>query len=429
MAFQLPSPGDFEGQAQAGNALIQQINQGDVSGLLEAGISAVGGALGSEGGAILTDVVGGAMSGYAMYGPCGAAVGAVFGAVSGAASAFSPADSVVATYGVSQGTQTITADVQALGGQARNPLNNNPAGWSMADYLAVARPPSNSKNPSGFMSTYGNVWSYVSSVIPGLYKVAIDINKGSNLPQSGQSAASALASQQPLCTPVWFLWSQSSNIVDCSEDLFFGSGGAGGGADAGSLMQTWIQSTHATGELSQEAIVARALAYPHLPDPFYFSTALYGTTTSSGVFGSGFQTFYWNPDLLNAMATVMAMRCAGASTQAVVSELLIQAAILKQYGSTAPDGSALPGDAALNQYGFRRLLDDHIGMANQENSAIAASAALEPSATDVWGSIVLGATGALASGILAYSLYTRESPLAVVRSIGTRVGRLRRFIR
>jgi hypothetical protein len=421
MAFAIPAEGDFEGQAQAGANLIEQIESGDTAGLLEAGISAIGGPLGSSpGGAMLMDAVGGALSGFAMYGPVGAALGGALGALEGAAgSFFGPADTVIDIYGVSQATQTITGDVQALGAKAPNPLNNHPAGWAMADYLAFARPPSSSKNVDGFSQTASSVQAYAISQMGG-------VSAGELLASVEGSGfiAGSLQSQVPLCTPVWFEWFTYSSIVDCYQDLLFGSGGAGG--DPNALYNAWVQSTLATGSLSQAEIVKRAAAVA--PDPFYFSASLYGATFSSGAFGAGYATVYWNPDLLNAMATVMAMRSCGASTQAILSELLIQAAILQKTGGLAPGGGSMPGDIALNQYGFRRLLDDYIRLANAQNAAAGISSASAISTGGMAGSVALGATGALLAGVLGYSLYTRRSPVDVTRAALARTKlALRRF--
>jgi len=219
--------------------------------------------------------------------------------------------------------------------------------------------------------------------------------------------------QKPLCTPVWFDWYQPGQIVDCEKDLFFGSGGAGGNVSA--LLQTWINSTYAQNGLSQQQIVQRAIA--SMIDPMYFGSDLYGLPMPSGF--SGWGTAYYNTDLLNA----------GASTQAIVSELLIQSAILAAHGGQDPTGNKLPGDVKLNQYGFHQLLDDHIRMAQTENALIPPAPA-PPAGLSTGAQIatVFGAAGAtMAVGLLGYSAYTKQSPADVLRGLRSRI-RARRVI-
>lgn len=424
MAFQLPNVGDVEGQAQSGLNLINQIQTGDTEGLLAAGMSAVGGVLGSSpGGAILMGAATGALSGFATFGPCGAVLGAVVGAVEGAASLFSPADSVAGIYGMSQATQTIAANVQALGAAGKNPLNNNPAGWAMADYLSMARPPVSSTNASGFSNTCGSAQVYVLTVAPSMITIPW-ISRGFFLgSSSGDLYGRKIEHQPPLCTPVWFEWFASSGIVDCYQDITFGSNP---GTVSG-LKQAWVSATHATGGLSQEEIVAKAISSGPF-DPFFFAAGLYGITVPSGIFSTGYATYYWNPDLLNGIATVLAMRSAGASTQAIVSELLVQSAILKQNGSVAPNGSPMPGDLTLNQYGFHRLVDDQISLANRENAAAGILAADTLTTWDKVGGVLLGAGLGAVGGILAYSAYKRQSPVVTSKMFASKIVGLKRLV-
>jgi hypothetical protein len=450
MAFQLPSPGDVQAQAQSGMNLINQIQQGQVGSLLDAGIALGANAVGGPGAAVLMDVVGGALSGFAMAGPMGAAVGAVEGFAEAVISLFQGGpDQVTGFIGLSAATQTITKSVVGLAGQHPAILTGNPQGWAMADWAATAHPPKSSKNASKFFSLMKSTAKYVASQgflgssIPG--EIAPTSTNGgptsianalcSGGTASGNAAAGGgyhvscndftaaqfLGNQVSLCTPIWFDWSQQSQIADCTADLYFGSGGAGG--DASTLESRWIQSTFAQGGLTQAEIVAQAMS--KLPDPLYWAADLYGCAMSSN---GGFATVYYNLDGLNAMATILMMRSAGASTQAIVSELLIQSAILQQNGNKAPGGTPLSGNMAENHAVFYSLLDDHIRMAQAENAAIAAAAGAQLSTAGKVGAVLAGATGALLVGILGYSAYTKTSPMVVTREAVARTERLRRFL-
>jgi hypothetical protein len=443
MAFQLPNPGDVQGQAQSGMNLINQIQQGDSTALMQAGITLGGSVLG-KGAAVLTDVLGGAMEGFAIDGPVGAAVGAVVGFVEAAGGLISGgSDQVVKFYGLSDATQTITRAVLGMANQQTAVLSGNPQGWAMADYCAITYPPNTSTRPEKFMSLMKSAAGFVASNgffdVVGYGQYPKSTNNGPTsvanalcsggkagsygAPCNDTTGAQFLKNQVALCTPVWFDWSQQTQIGDCTADLYFGSGGAGG--DVATLESRWIQSTFAQGGLTQTEIVQRALA--RLPDPLYWSADLYGCAISSGTFGTGFATYYYNLDLLNAMATVLMMRSMGASTQAVVSELLIQSAIINQNGAKDPGGNPLPGNPSANHAGFYSLLNDHIAMAQAENAAIAAAASAELSTAGMVGAVAAGATAAILVGILGYSAYTKTSPMTVTREAVTRIQRLRRF--
>jgi hypothetical protein len=450
MAFQLPSPGDVQGQAQSGMNLINQIQQGQIGSLLDAGIATGASAIGGPGAAVLMDIVGGALSGFAMAGPMGAAAGAVEGFAEAVISLFQGGpDEVTGFVGLSAATQTITKSVLGLLGQHQAILSGNPQGWAMSDWAATVFPPNSSPNASKFMSLMKTTAKYVASqgflgvgmpgeVPPtstnggptsianalcsgGSASGSVAAGGGYSVPCNSFSAQGFLNDQQPLCTPVWFDWSQQGQIADCSSDLYFGSGGAGG--DPSTLYNRWVESTYAQNGLTQAQIVARAMQ--QLPDPLYWSVDLYGCAVSSN---GGYATTYYNLDGLNAMATILMMRSSGASTQAIVSELLIQSAILQQTGNKVPGGASLPGSANDNHCVFYSLLDDHIRMAQAENAAAVSAAGAQLSVAGKVGAVALGATGTILAGILAYSVYSKTSPVTVTRETVARVERLRRFL-
>src|SRR5208282_5066356 len=109
-----------------------------------------------------------------------------------------------------------------------------------------------------------------------------------------------------------------------------------------------------------EWIVENALK--RRPSARWFAIDLYGALLPTGgkLMGNTWSTVYWDPDTLNAMATVLGMLNVGASTQAIVSELMLQVSILHDEGNVVESSrSVSPGVIAL--------LDDYLYMAHQEH--------------------------------------------------------------
>jgi hypothetical protein len=421
VSFSLPSVGDVQGQVQAGNTLISQIQSGDTSALADAGVAFVNAVTGESKGAIadVMSIASGALAGLIAAGPVGAVLGGVGGAISDFSSLFGGYAGITHIYGMSHATEIITARVSSMASSSTATKSGNPQGWAMADYLATVSPPSSGNQSKlahllltiGGMCRAGSNGSVASEVLTGPVCVPV-----------GNTDPTA-----PLCTPVWFNWFNEAGIVNCSHDLTFGAGGAKGTTDGtpSGLLNEWVSETFAKNGLTQSQIVQNAIA--RAPDPAYWSAALYGAYFDPTI-GSAY-TVLWNPDLLNAMATVLMMLSVGCSTQSIVSELLIQSAILDQYGTQAPNvgcnessGDICPSatNAPLAQAGFYSLLDDYIALANAENAAAGIGTI---STEDKIGMLLLGATGACVVGLLGYSAVTRTSPLVV---LGRVKGRLRR---
>jgi hypothetical protein len=460
--FQMPSVGNYTQQAQAGYGLVQQIIQATsnpsssaAQSLLAAGIALASSAIGGgPGGQMLSSVLGGALTGLATVGPMGAAAAGISAAISSIASLGQPADQVVDIVTNSQATQVINGRIQARASKNPALVTGKPQGWAMADYMATAFPPSKTNNPkkfisilqsyakclasSGPQSTLDPKWYYAQA---GVFHPNYDPTNLTNVlcvdgatpPQfagncNRYTTSQFVGWQKPLCTPVFFLWNQSSQIVDCSQDLLFGSGGAGG--DATTLLQRWTSSVYPLPGMTQQQIVQYAIA--RAPDPLYWGADLYGSTQPSGAFSSGWQTVYWQPDLLNAMATVLMMLSSGASTQAIVSELLIQSYILQQLGGIDPTGAKVDW-SSCSLVGFHQLIDDYITLANQQNAQSPAQIAAEEAGTlspaAAVGAFMTGASGMALAMILAYSAFTRTSPVTVTRSAMTRASRIGRFFR
>jgi hypothetical protein len=448
----MPNPGDVQGKAAAGSQLIQQLQDGDTDSLLQAGISLADNILGgSKIGGVLLGGLSGALSGFAMAGPTGAVIGFTIATVEGITTMNQGADAVTETLGLSYATNTITGNIAALAAMGKDLWTGNPQGWAMADYCAFAFPPNTSKNAAGLETCMTNIAQYVVQANPAFSSTGYtDLCSGTYWPtmgpgQSGGSvgvttAGQLLRDQVPLCTPVWFDWYNPSTIKDCSQFLYFGSGGAcpavlgscgSGGATPEQLKTVWLKAMNAANGLSAQQIYQQAVA--QLPDRLYWSSDLYGVAGPSG--SSGFATTLYNVDLINAMATVLMMRSCGASTQAIVSELLIQTALLVKTGGHDVNGNAMPGDVTLNQYGFHRFVDDHIKMANAQNAAanppLVTSTGVPLSTSGMLGAVTAGVTGTILAGILGYSAYTRTSPLVVTRNAYGRVvqagGKVRRL--
>jgi hypothetical protein len=420
VSFSLPSVGDVQGQVQAGNTLISQIQSGDTSALADAGVAFVNAVTGESKGAIadVMSIASGALAGLIAAGPVGAVLGGVGGAISDFSSLFGGYAGITHIYGMSHATEIITARVSSMASSSIAAKSGNPQGWAMADYLATVSPPNtgNQGKLAHLLLTIGGMCG------PG--GIAAEVITGPQCVPVGNTDPTA-----PLCTPVWFNWFNQANIVDCSHDLTFGAGGAKGttSGSASALLQEWVSETFAKNGLTQSQIVQNAIA--RAPDPAYWSAALYGAYFDPTI-GSAY-TVLWNPDLLNAMATVLMMLSVGCSTQSIVSELLIQSAILDQYGTQLPNVGCDPssgsgdicvnaGNAPLAQAGFYSLLDDYIALANAENAAAGIGTI---STEDKIGMLLLGATGACVVGLLGYSAVTRTSPLVV---LGRVKGRLRR---
>ena len=108
-------------------------------------------------------------------------------------------------------------------------------------------------------------------------------------------------------------------------------------------------------KMSASTCLARALQ--RAPDPLFFDADLYGAAPNNSY------TLYYNVDLMNAMATVLAMLSKGVSTRAIISELLVQANVLAQ-DNALNQGIGNPANVSP---GYRALLDDYIALAAAED--------------------------------------------------------------
>jgi hypothetical protein len=435
--FQLPSANNVQAQVQAGGQLVQQIeaaaggDAGAISSLLAAGVAIAGNA-GGEAGQVVS-MIGGAFAGFAMAGPVGAAI-SIVGSLASMIGNLKGLDTAQA-LGASVGTATISSNIQQLKIDVGfGPNIGKPGGWSVADWSAFARPPSSTKNADKLLTITKNAWKWIGENYNSDEFVLYSVTSRNRLQTSYgpivdlPSFPSVLASvspetwakqQLPVCTPVWFYWSVPGAIIDCENDILFGSGGAGASVDA--LQQRWVQGTTPAHGISASQIVSSAIS--RLPDPLYWSAALYAYSSVSGF--SGYETFYYNVDLLNAIATVLTMLAAGASTKAIVAELLLQSYILSVQGETdASSGQKIP-DVAANQYGFHQLVSDYIELAQQEEATGQVTQPVPASFWSGWSTpeIVAASVGVAAvAGVLGYSAYSGQSPVEIVKTMGSKAG-------
>lgn len=459
--FQLPQAGDVSGQLASGQTLLNQINAGDWSSLASEGMyfaNKLGGAN------PILSAAAGAMSGLLTTGPtaAGFAAMAVVDIEAIGASSFGGYQGIAAVFGVSNATTATAGAIASTGGVSL--LDQKPLGWHMADYLAFACPPKTSKR----LSILANILNQVGPTlfVYGWGKNAIsagDLTKSGWYP-TGSNCGTDDQPQGcipivPVCTPVIWNWMNGNNIQDCSYNLYFGTGGAGGNPAA--LKAKWLSNTSVSSGLTQAQILEAAIT--RAPDPFYWAAIMYGAYYNVGQWdldpGGSSETCLWQPDLLNGLATVLGMRCKGASTQSVALELLLQQLRLKTLGqqpgyspsvaksptqveAIAMSAVGLPGTTA----GFQQLLDDHLNLAKLENDIaagivqpIAGMTLMEQATTTSLpmtpvsvslstaskvGAVLAGAGVALAGGILVYSAVTRTSPVTTVELAYARTRRL-----
>jgi cell division septum initiation protein DivIVA len=398
----LPVVGNIQGQIATGMSLLGQIQGGNESGAIEGGIglavNAAAGALsnlgskGKEVATILEGAAAGAAAG-ASLGPYGAAAGAIIGAVAGfLEDEFGGVSLPPLAVNATQATQAISAAVAswnsgATGGWSLTP-DGHVQGWHMAQWCAAAYPPKTMSNYDAkrlarlghTIVTWGAKYDTQNLFHDGRTKLgggAASMTILNYLQQQKPDPLTFRSWQLPICSDVFWDWYQPSQMGDfCSV----GTGGSIPGRDGAAyindltypgnhnyapdgtpaaLLSAWQQMTTAQGSKTTQQIVKSAVA--RRPSALWFACDLYGAwlPTAGKLVGANWSTVYFDADLLNAMATVLGMLSVGSSTQAIVSELLLQISILHVSGAVteSPDNVS-PG--------VRELLDDYLYMGHQE---------------------------------------------------------------
>ena len=364
-------------------AAIQSILGAGVT-LLPAGSTASGVArtllTGSQLAGAFAGVAGALASGAALGGPIGAAVGAAAGLVSAVQTLFSGYQGL--KMSPSQAAQEMYEKRAAWQVANVGFASNEPAGWTLCDYLAVKYPPSTTTRQSDLWNaraqTLTEVWATsqalgISVSTPDKFvlldkaKSAADLVawfQAGALPYAGVSSdgqsivygmpgnpftAKEFASEvRPLCTPVFFNWGNPSSIQDCllNELQTY--------LPLAQLSLLWkddiIPLTSNGQSLSKDTIAARA--YARRPDPLYFAADLY-------VFQNGWgspETILVNCEALTMMSTILGMLEVGASTRAILSELLLQQSLI---ATNSSDGQTVP-------FLCRMLVEDYLALAAGE---------------------------------------------------------------
>ena len=376
--MQLPGVGQAQAQLQAAQQLNQMAQNGDVKGLLGAGVTllsqlASGTGTISKIAQVSTDILGGAAMGFAVGGPMGAFAGAVSGAVEAAFQ-----------LGAYQGAAPVddTAQVDFLYGRLAQwcaippglgAVSGVPSGWALADYSAVTRPPRTTKRPEllfALMQATAVELDAMGSILPNVTEISTSFGGSSggpsqlyNVTQGGWDAAGFAAQSHSICTPVIWYWGDSTKIQDCILTEWFGwdvppdqagDDGVEGSVPPtvgdittpGTILYALYSDIVAPDDASRQKILKRALH--RLPDPLYFCSDLY-CQQLNGV------TYIFNTAALVALATILGGEQAGMSTMGICAELLQQAQTLAESEGGIP---------AV----FQALLDDYLALAHYEEN-------------------------------------------------------------
>jgi hypothetical protein len=495
MGFDLPNPGDLQGQVDQGSNLVKALQNGDVSTLGAAGMSlakGIGGTVGADlaglvsaaGAGAAVGAFAGSMAGLAGCGPYGAIAAAIITAVVELENAFTN------NY---QGVKYVYPPEAAVGGSSAPSVVNanrianwpvpsatgnldtygNPPGLLLAQYLSVKYPPKTTRRAKLAFQLMQEVAKEVlkEGVIAqnqiGCGDI-FDIVASSNpLMRCGVVVQSANpcgypfpVPSPPAITPEVFMspagWGDNEGCQAMAPPLFWHwlnwQEINPGKSDADPATQTYPYNLFPGGKPSSSSLWKRLIiataplvkkitpqecltrALQRAPDPLFFDVDLYGAAPNHSY------TIYYNIDLMKAVATVCAMLSKGLCTRGIVAELLVQASILTENNAL---GKGV-GNANNVSPGFRALLDDYLALAHLEDkyheaatmasitgaapmptsvsSTVAAATAL--STGEKIGAVATGAAGALLAGVLAYSAYTRTSPVETAQLAVSRTRKL-----
>jgi len=392
----------------------------DVSQLAMQGASNVLANLGQKGrevAGILEGAAAGAAAG-SVVGPYGAAIGAIIGALGAfTEEEFNGNPLPPMAVQVSQATLAIS---QAMYGWQETwgyTPDGRCQGWHMATWAAAAHPPNqmsdfdakrllrvgneivawagqwDSKQWAGRsgqglfydnreMTFGGSAPATILTLLqhPELIGSSQDPGVGTVNPQPGTlpGYAQFRKYQVPVAASVFWQWggppsAMSGNDVasgtagnwnDTVQDLTYPE--LGNGKGSGPIMSAQ-QAFSAWSQMGKTVVgktpaqVARE-AVKRCPSGMWFACYLYGANLPTGgkLVGNTWSTVYWDPDTINAMATVLSMLSVGATTRAICSELMLQVSVLNVSGisGTMGEQNVSPGVTAL--------LDDMLYMAHQE---------------------------------------------------------------
>lgn len=387
----LPAQGDLSSQLSQGNDLFNQaksaMQSGDPGAMLGAGITLALGGLGSStdrGAQVARTLLsfGAAIaSGAAVGGPFGAVVGAIGAAAQLLGSVPPPTMSLEPSQAAKELYQLRAQWVTTAGGSG--PRTGQPQGWSFANYLLAKYPPSTTKRAKDLYVLQGQALVNTASTNAFAGEGNADpvplidaFSTGQTQPNALTWTAQTLSPQHggkwdheafarqavPVCTAVLFGWYEltETDLVRFESQTTPGELSCLAGMSYAlprtyDLWQLFTQDTVPLGKLSVMDIVRGAEA--RRPDPMYFHAGLYCYNQATGfTLGGGgtLQTVVSNLELATMLATVLGMLAVGASTRAIVSELLLQQqTIYLQSGRSVP-------------YGCRMLVEDYLRLAHEE---------------------------------------------------------------
>jgi hypothetical protein len=348
--------------------LLNAAKAADGSTLLQAGVT-IAQNLGGEAGVLARQIVsvGSAVaSGFAVGGPYGAAVGAVVGLAGILGTIFEGYQGVY-PVNPTQGEQKLyELQVQWYTNIPKNKGAEfqNPQGWTLYDYLVRAHPPNTTTrgqdlyNLKGYGTPLGlkgpkSVWGHVRSsdgtgsdpLFLNTYASPADYLARGGVGGDGYQHVAL----QGLCTPVFWFWGQAAEIQDCLLNEWFGVSPF----SLATYKQYAVNDIFPTSDRSAADIFASAVA--RAPDPLYFDANLYAVQ-GSPMTAQYEHTVFFNPAGLIAVSTVLGLLQVGASTRAIVSELLFQQKVLHD-----TDGSIPPL--------VQMLVDDYTKLGKAEDAA------------------------------------------------------------
>jgi hypothetical protein len=382
-----PAAGNVSNQIAQGQSLLNQVqaaaggDSGAQQALLKAATTTLQSATSGLPRALITDVAGVA-AGFAMGGPVGGAVAAAGVAVSLFSSIFSSGAPPVYEGIESKPSQAASENWRKLQFYISQPniigstQSNLPPGWYASEYLTLTAPPRTTSSPSEMlaqvkgtyvgagadpyaaqlMSQYGAndiVLENVSSACPpvDLPKALLTMSLADFLGAPGERAGAGSADGAWL-----FMWpdpsganltgglEQGFSFVPPGIDPLPGSpfcnlmnmqlrpGPGLTTLQPSSKSATWtavLNDIIPHPRLAKATIATNALKL--MPDPMWWQSLLYAHTFMVDLSGD-WGNYLFNCDLMNAMATVLVMAWSGAHPRAITSDLLMQAAVIRNYG-------------------------------------------------------------------------------------------------
>ena len=391
-----PAAGNISSQIAQGQSLLNQVqaaaggDPGAQQALLKAATTTLQSATSGLPRALITDVAGIA-TGFAMGGPVGGAVAAAGVAVSLFSSIFSSGAPPVYEGIESKPSQAASENWRKLQFYISQPniigstQSNLPPGWYAAEYLVMTAPPRTTFSPAEMLAQVKGVYAgagadpYASSLMSQYGASDILVESVSDCP-SGDLPNALLTMPLPafLGAPgvkvgagtadaAWlFMWPDPSgaNLTGGLQQGFSfvppGFYSSPPGYPLCNLMDMELRPGPGLTTLQPSsksatwnAVLNDIIPHPRLtkttiaqhalklmPDPMWWQSLLYAHTFMVDQ-GGDWGNYLFNCDLMNAMATVLVMAWSGAHPRAITSDLLMQAAVIRNYGGVGAGSGQL----------------------------------------------------------------------------------------